>query len=231
MGQPLISDAQLRAIHETMLRLREMEQDPLKRRGKDRRLYERQPIALLAATLLQLHTDDVLIADGPQPFAEATLAIAHEQTFHPGHQPTVIRSTTGTGAAMLAAGYALAQSRSTQPGDRAPVTTALLQHDAPIDEAMRLAGESSLPLILILRDPPGAARRKLISPTNVEIINIDAEDAIACCRVMQESLLRTRNRWGAVVLRGLTLPGSLDPVAAITGHLHRRGIAVPSSPQ
>ncbi len=207
-----------------MLRLRELQQDAAKHRGKDRRLYERQPVALLAATLLQLRTEDVLIADGPQPLAEATLAIAHEQTFHPAHQPTVIRTAAGTGAAMLAAGYALAQSRSTQPGDRAPTTVALLQQNAPIDEAMRLAGESHLPLLLILRDEPGTARRTITTPANIELINIDADDAIAVCRVMQESLLRTRNRWGAVVLRGLTIPGTPDPLTTLAGHLQRRGL-------
>ena len=207
-----------------MLRLRELQQDAAKHRGKDRRFYERQPIALLAATLLQLHPEDVLITDGPHPLADASLAIAHEQSFHPAHQPMIIYTAAGTGAAMLAAGYALAQSRGTQPGDRAPITAALLQQNAPIDEAMRLAGESHLPLLLLLRDEPGTARRTIHTPANVELINLDADDAIACCRVMQESLLRTRNRWGSVILRGLTLPGTTDPIDTLTQHLQRRGL-------
>ena len=228
MGKPLISDAQLRAIHETMLRLREAQTAELRNPAlaELRRYYDRQPVALLAATLLQLHTSDVVVAEGPQPMAGAALVLAHEQSFHPAVQPAFLHVPPKAGAAMFAAGHAMAQSRSSQPGDRAPITVALLRHDAAVAEAMQLAGEHLLPLLILLRDPPGAARRALESPPNVEIVNVDADDAVACCRVMQESLLRVRNRWGAVVMRGLSLPGAPEAVTALEAHLRKRGLPV-----
>ena len=129
----------------------------------------------------------------------------------------------------MAAGYALAQSHSTRPGDHAPLTLAMIGARTPLSEALHLAGQHLLPLLVVVRDEPGKPRPPLAAPPNVEIVPVDAEDAVAVCRVMQESTLRARNRWGAVVLRAVTLPGSTDPIVAFQAHLERRGI-VPALP-
>ncbi|MBE7181378.1 MAG: hypothetical protein INR71_09265 [Terriglobus roseus] len=181
------------------------------------------PIALLAATLLQLRTDDLLITAGPLPLADTALQSGGEASFHPNLLPFSL-ACSHESAAAVAAGHALAQSRASRPGDHAPLTVAMIGMRTPHVDALQLAGKHMLPLLLVMRDEPGRPRPNLTAPDNVEIVPVDAEDAIAVCRVVQESMLRARNRWGAVVLRAITLPGSNDPVAAIEAHLERRGV-------
>lgn len=214
----------MRAIYQTMLHLRDRQaQVPRSQQARTRQ----QPLSLLAATLLQLRTEDVLVTQDEYPLATEVLALAHGNAFNPDVLPTALIVTENTAVAALAAGYALAQSRYSHPGDHAPVTVALLRPDAPIDEAMRIAGEFLLPLILITREDPSFPRKKVQAPANVEAILIDGEDAVACCRVMQESLLRARNRWGSVVLRAVSLPGTPDALVSMRERLHRRNIQIP----
>lgn len=222
MGKPLISDAQMRAIHTTMLRLREAAQ-PV-RRPAYVQVETEVPVAMLTACLLQMRNEDVLVTEGEDAQARAVLQLAQEASFQPEVVPFTLLSAERGSVATLAAGYALAQSHYSHPGDAAPVTLALLQPGTPVAEAMRLAGEHRLPLILILRDEPNRPRVPLKAPENVEIVQVDAEDAVAVCRVMQESMLRARNRWGSVVLRAVTLPNTADPIVAFEAHLRRRGL-------
>jgi len=241
LGKPLISDAQMLSIYKAMLHLHRHQAQPNSSLPKQQRLqlqqqWQRQPIALLAATLLQLRTEDVLVTQGDQPWAAEVVALAYAGTFSPEVQPTVLSIPNPESVAPLAAGYALAQSRYSHPGDHAPVTVALLSPNASLDDAMRIAGQSLLPLILIILEDAGIPatghtpkpRLTIEAPANVELILIDALDAVACCRVMQESLLRARNRWGAVVLQAVSLPGTPGALTQIEAHLQRRNIALPT---
>ncbi len=221
MGKPLISDAQMLSLHQTMVRLQTA------RHAASRSSAARAstwPVAVLAAALLQLGTEDVLMTEGEQPWAQMVLAQGKELSFRPDSLPCTVQSAERNSIAVLAAGYALAQNHYSHPDDTAPVTLAVLQPGTPVEEAMRLAGEHVLPLILMLREEPNRPRQTMTAPENVEIVQVDAEDAVAVCRVMQESMVRTRNRWGSVVLRAVTLPGSIDPVKALESHLQRRGL-------
>ncbi len=228
MGKSLISDAQMLAIHETMLHLRALEQevhDPFANAASRAagRIPPR-PISLLAATLLQLYPTDTVFTDGEDALAAEVLALAQAATFAPGHQASLFEA--GNNTAALAAGHSLAQSRMTRPADDAPITVALLRDTpADLDDLFHLAGTSILPLLLIVQSGDVTRSTSLESRTNVEVVRIDADDAVACCRVMQESLLRTRNRWGAVILQAVTLPGAVDPIAAFETHLRRRNLA------
>ena len=220
MGKPLIGDTQMLAIHSTMLRLRELA-PPVPQPGRAR-ITANRPIALLAATLLQLRPCDILFLDEADSVAAEVLSLAQESTFAPQHVSVV---NAGASAATVAAGHALAQSRSTRPADDAPVTVALLRDDTVLDDVIALAGEHLLPLLLIVQSGSVARSTPLESIPNVEVVRIDADDAVACCRVMQESLLRTRNRWGSVVLQAVSLPGATDPVLAFEAHLRRRNLS------
>ena len=218
MGKPLISDAQMLAMHETMLQLQKAVP---KRSGHA--AQPAWPVAVLAAALMQLRTEDVLVTEGEQPLAEATLRQAQHSSFHPDLLPFRIAASAETAPA-LAASYAFAQANQARPGDHAPLTLALLSTQAPLSEVMHLAGQSMLPLLLIVREEPGRPRLPMTAPPNVEIVPVDAEDAIAVCRVMQESTMRARNRWGSVVLRAITLPNTADPVVSLEAHLRRRSL-------
>ncbi|WP_419806423.1 hypothetical protein [Terriglobus sp.] len=218
MGKPLISDAQMVAMHAVMLQLRQAAP-----RRSAAAAQSAWPIAFLAAALLQLRSEDLLVTAGELPLAEAALSRARQASFHPDLLPFTLACTPDSAAA-AAAGHAFAQSHATRPGDHAPLTLALLPVHAPLADALQLAGQHLLPLLAVVRDEPGKPRPPLLAPKNVEVVAVDAEDAVAVCRVVQESMLRARNRWGAVVLRAVTLPGSTDPIAAFGAHLERRGL-------
>ncbi len=222
MGQPLIRDAQMLTMHSAMLELRNAQ--PRRSAAAAQTAW---PIALLAATLLQLRSDDLLVTEGALPFADLALRSARQSSFHLNLLPFTLHATPASIAA-VAAGHAFAQSHAAKPGDHAPLTLALLSAQASLTDALHLAGQNLLPLLLVVRDEPGKPRPPLQAPANVEVISVDAEDAVAVCRVMQESTLRARNRWGAVVLRGVTLPGSQDPITALEAHLVRRGLHTPT---
>lgn len=218
MGKPLISDAQMLAMHATMLHLRQAAP-----RRSAAAAPGAWPIALLAATLLQLRSEDLLVTAGDLPLAMTALRSGQQSSFHPDLLPFSLAATPDTAAA-VAAGYALAQSQSSRPGDHAPLTLAMLGSGVAISDALHLASNHMPPLLLVVRDEPGRPRPAMVAPPQVEIVPVDAEDAVAVCRVMQESTLRARNRWGSVVLRAITLPGSADPIAALEAHLQRRGL-------
>ncbi len=199
-------------------------------RAPVRLALHRQPdVALLAATLLQLRPGDTLVTNDDAHLAAEVLRMAQEATFSPEHTATHLAVSVDA-EALFAAGYAHAQMRATRPADDAPVTVALIgPHLGPrmspaFVETMRLASTNVLPLVLILQDGPAADARTLDSVENVEVVRVDAEDAVACCRVMQESLLRARNRWGCVVLHAVHVPGAADAVVAFEAHLRRRGL-------
>ncbi len=219
MGKPLISDAQMLAMHAAMVQLR---QAALRRSAAA--AQGAWPIALLAATLLQLRSEDFLVTAGELPLAAIPLRGARQSGFQPDLLPFSVACSPEMATA-VAVGYALAQSHSTRPGDHAPLALAMVGARTPQAEALQLAGQHLLPLLVVVRDEPGKPRPPLAVPVNVEVVPVDAEDAVAVCRVVQESMLRARNRWGAVVLRAITLPGSIDPLTALEAHLERRGIS------
>lgn len=227
MGRPLIGDAQMLAIYETMVRLRALQpgaptvSNPA---AHAMGVIRPRPIALLAATLLQLRPIDIVLADGEDSLAAEVLALAQAATFSPESQTPCLDA--GVAAAAIAAGYALAQQRMTRAGDDAPVTVALLRDSGEdLTDVLHLAGASVLPLVVIVQCGRVSETPLLESLENVEVVRIDADDAVACCRVMQESLLRARNRWGAVVLQAVTLPNAVDPITALESHLRRRKLA------
>ncbi len=218
MGKPLIRDAQMLAMHAAMMQLRQAA--PRRSAAAAQGAW---PIALLTATLLQLRSEDLLVTAGELPIAATALRNAQQSSFHPDLLPFSVTCPPETATA-VAAGYALAQSHSTRPGDHAPLTVVLVGARTPQLDALQLAGKHLLPLLVVMRDEPGKPRPPLSAPDNVEVVPVDAEDAVAVCRVVQESMLRARNRWGAVVLRAITLPGSTDPITAFEAHLKLRGL-------
>ena len=227
MGKPLISDGQMLAIHTAMVRLRELHAAQVKQAAGAAQPTRQADVALLAATLLQLRPCDTLITAEQAHLATEVLSMAQEATFSPEHRATQLSVFSGA-EALFAAGHANAQLRTTRAADDAPVTVALVAAEprvsAAFAEAMRLASRDVLPLVFIVQDGPAASACTLNSSENVEVVRMDAPDAVACCRVMQESLLRARNRWGCVVLHAVHVPGAPDAVVAFEAHLRRRGL-------
>ncbi len=86
--------------------------------------------------------------------------------------------------------------------------------------------ERNLPLLVIAQGEPEprADIHRRATATKIPILPVDDSDAVAVCRVMQESTLRARSGWGGVVIHATRLLGSADPVAGMEQRLRIRGL-------
>ncbi len=181
----------------------------------------RYPAALLAALLSQLRSSDTLLLDRAHPLLEQLLSSAAERpSLH-------ISGLDSRGTALLAAGVALREKAlfAGRSKGGSGVVFALLDRE-PEDLAwMQVAQQHLLPLIVIARAsggqrPPGNDRK----PAQVPTMLVDDADAVALCRVLQESRLRAEHGWSSVDVRALHFEHGTDAVEALESHLRQRGV-------
>ena len=227
MGKPLISDAAMRGMHETMQRMRTAKRHATAAQTlskAERAAFQVEPESLLAALLSQVHRRDTLLTEGNFPGGEIALDVYFPDRAHGPHMH-VCQGTTEECAA-VAAGMALKQADSTRTALPRPVIVAVLREFPALTGILRLMQDRELSLILVVQAEPetrAGAQRRLLG-TKVPILPVDATDAIAVCRVTQESMLRARNGWGATVIHALRLPAPADPLQQIESHMQARGI-------
>ena len=247
---PLLPNAQLRALHALLTDTLTMEK-ALCGRGAKRRAGTRSPLpnreALLAGSLVQLCPGDILVAEPNDPLPNA-LVRARENA------ASILELSAGSPQVALATSLAggLKQSGS----DR--VIFALLRSGA--DEAnwtksLAFAEESKLPLILACADPSGDQAFRVTKPSaptksapitwttiqklstkhKLPVLSVDGEDAVAVYRVVQESILRARSGGGPAVLWAMlrdsssprnARPGSAPPLRRLERYLKTRGISL-----
>ncbi len=227
MGKPLISDTAMRSMYATMQQLRAAKRNPEYTRSlsrADRAALQAYPEALPAALLLQLHRRDTLVTEGNNQMAQAGLASyfpdeasAPAQIHCPG---------SGEECAAVAAGIALKQnSASRTPGSR-PVVVALLQSYPLLTGTLSLMSERDLSLLIVVRSDPETRTEtnRRIASTKIPILPVDDADAVAVCRVVQESILRARQGWGGTVIHATRLEGAPDALAGMEQRLRARGL-------
>ena len=231
MGKPLISDAAMRGMHDTMQRMRAAKRNAAVTNAlskAERAAFQAEPESLLAALLSQAHRRDTLLTQGTFPGAE----IALDGYFPDSNQRPHLHVCSGTAeeCAAVAAGMALKQAESTRPVSARPVVIAVLWEFPALTHVLQLMQERDLSLLLIVQAEPETradAQRRLLG-TKVPIMPVDATDSVAVCRVTQESMLRARNGWGGTVLHALRLPSPADPLKQIESHMRARGILAPA---
>ena len=230
LGKPLISDAAMRGMHDTMQRMRAAKRDATVTNAlskAERAAFQAEPESLFAALLSQINRRDTLLTQGNFPGAQIVL-----DSYSPDrvHQPHVhVCSGTAEECAALAAGMALKQAESTRAVTARPVVIALLCDFPALTNVLQLMQERNLSLLLIAQAEPETradAQRRLLA-TKVPIMPVDATDSVAVCRVTQESMLRARNGWGGTVIHALRLPSPADPLKQIQSHMRARGILAP----
>ena len=227
MGKPLISDAALRGMHETMQRIR-----AAKRQGteapsiskSERAAFQAEPESLFAALLSQVHRRDTLLTQGNFPAAE----IALDSYFPDRAQGPHVHVCPGSAeeCAAIAGGMALKQADSARGTAPRAVILAALREFPALTSVLQLIEQDDLSLILVVQAEPESradAQRRLLG-TKVPIMPVDATDSIAVCRVAQETLLRARNGWGGAVIHAVRLPSPADPLRQIESHMRARGI-------
>jgi hypothetical protein len=232
---PLLPHRKLRELYALMLRCRVLER---KQSGGSARE------ALLASTLIQLLPGDLLSATAGD-VAAGQLAPAAKK---PG-----IGSVVGGAALDARLPLSVAAARGLQAaGNEGLVLAFARAGDAEPGwiAALEWAQASQLPLILACADATnGAASRslkrrepsldfvsmsRLAKRLKLPILTVDGEDAVAVYRVMQESVLRTRQGGGPAVLWAVmtptrsiaTMPPSSQPIARLRSYLSARKISL-----
>jgi hypothetical protein len=205
---PLLPNARLKELYALMQHCR-----ALSPRGKSLAPLE----ALLAATTLQLEPGDVLASVPQHPMA---LKLAAER--NPTPLPQTLQATAGTALALKLAGAHGLSLAFTATGPSTART------EPGWIEALTYATAAELPVILVCLAPrPSAARRpapatsraldwdslqRLNKRLRLPILSVDATDAVAVYRVMQESVIRARRAAGpAIVWAMLPTPAQSTP--------------------
>ncbi len=232
MGKPLISDAVMRGMYRTMQYLRAAKLDPATASALSRRERSRvpaQPESVYAALLGQLHRRDTLLIEGNAALVQAVVDKAMPES----KARPAIRATPGTSheCAAYAAGIALQQTNIRKSTTPRPVVIASLNEFPAMPGVLQLIEQHGLSVLLIVQGESQARAdaQRLAASTKVPIMPVDAVDAVAVCRVLQECLLRARNGWGGAVVHALRLPDAGDSIALLEAHLRKRNLlaAVP----
>lgn len=235
MGQPLISDAVMRGMYGTMQRMHTARRDPHRFSSlpkAERATAQVEPESLLAALLSQVHRRDTLLTQGTHPLLPVALASYFPEDARPAHHSF---NATGEECAAVTTGMALrslGRMRAAHQGAPAaepeplPVFLCLLREFPKLTTVLNLMEQDDLPVVLVVGGPPESridAQRRLQS-TDVPVMPVDWKDAVAVCRVAQESLLRARSGWGGAVIHATELPGASDPLLLLEQHMTGRGL-------
>jgi hypothetical protein len=221
MGKPLISDAAMRGMFATMQQLRVTKQEVRGLSRAAKAVLQSESEAMPAAVLSQLNRRDTLVMEGKQPlFETARQAWFADESAAP---PLVTCSGSSEECAAVAAGIAIKQSRG---GTQKPVVIAVLRTFPALTGVLKLIEEHTLSLLVIVQ---GEAESRTDSnhraaATKVPILGVDDQDAVAVCRVMQESMLRARHGWGGAVIHATQLPGAPDGLEGMRQRMERRGL-------
>lgn len=228
---PLLPDAELRALHALVKRCLTLDSALGRRRqgaaaARSSATLPPSREALLAGTAIHLRPGDLLVTQAPDPAAEA-LAPGPTESSEPS--ATLFPDLPKASSRLLLA-TAMAAALRGSGSDR--LVLALFQAGAPEPNwasALAWAQERQLALILACADARGTAGFAHASPSRPEsldwdtvqrtasrlklpILSVDGEDAVAVYRVMQESVLRARAGAGPALL-WVMLPGPRDLAA------------------
>ena len=185
---PLVPHAVLRRLYETMLVLRKGDNAAARRRGERSARGEE---AMRASALLSLQPGDLISDVGKVP------------EIHGG--PSVL-APLGSGAIRVLSALGAASALRAQGAKRLAVVYVAAGELQPAEwkRLLGLAGGAELPVIFAVL-PGGAERRHGVLSDRaqgwgVPGMPVDAADAVALYRVMQESVLRARGGDGPALL-------------------------------
>jgi hypothetical protein len=225
LGKPLISDAAMRNMYAAMQQLRAAKSDRQhvgSRSRADRAALDSRPESLLAGLVWQLHPRDTLLTEGLDPLLETAL-----ESFFPGKELAphrLICTGSGMECAGVAAGVAWKGAQSAR--SLQPVAVALLRGYPELDAVLELMAEHELAMIVVVRSAPAprAAAHRSLRDARIPVLPVDESDAVAVCRVVQESLLRARQNLGGAVIHACSLPGAADALQGMEERLRGRGL-------
>ena len=254
---PLVPNAKLRAMYVAMFEARDLEENIRKRLstgGRQRRFASiRGQEAVRASAALQLEADDLVVdaetSAGMSSLlgADPALLLKAYRSSKPVKTP-MEKLLPAIAAAeerlQMTLGAAMALKSQAHRG----VVICYLQRDelgaAAYAHMLVSAAKYDLPIIFILlprttgyrKGDEAATIARMAGKSGVPGIPVDACDAVALYRVIQESLGRTRGGDGPVLIECITWrsqsqrtsPASSDPIEHLRQFLEGKKIATPS---
>ena len=221
---PLLPDAELRALHTLLQTASRVEATETRRRARNAPRPNSAALcsgreALLAGTLLQLRPGDLLVTGSGDASSRSILTSLKQVS---GQGPGIPDLPPGA-AQLMSASAMSAALKAAGGGGLVLAHTHAGRNDDAWPEALAWAQLQQLPLILACADPSGprafqptfrdrpgflhwAALTKIALRLGLPVLSVDGEDAVAVYRVMQESVLRARAGGGPAVLWAM-LPG------------------------
>ena len=222
MGKPLISDAAMRGMFETMQRLSILKREIRGLPRAEKAELQTEPEALPAALLSQIHRRDTLLTEGAQPLLEA----ARSSWFPDADAAPPLFPCTGSSDECAAVAAGMAMKLPVTSSVNRPVVVAVLRSFPALAGVLPLIQKHDLALLVVVQGEPESrvdSNRRMAS-TKVPILPVDDTDAVAICRVMQESMLRARHGWGGAVIHATRLPGAPDGIEGMRQRMQRRGL-------
>lgn len=227
MGKPPIPDAAMLRMYAVMQRLRTAKRDPntlTQLSRKERADIAERPESLLAAVVSQMHRRDTLVLSGDDRLAKVAVCEYFPVDVSSLHKLSC--SGEPEECAAFAAGIATRSVEAVRGAGPKPLTVVLLQSMPLLTGVLEMMTLHELPLIIVAEAEPDTraeAQRRLLG-TKVPILTVDRSDAVAICRVMQESTRRARAGLGGVVVHAIPMTGSADALAGLEERLHGRGL-------
>ncbi|MBS1798998.1 MAG: hypothetical protein JSS95_04150 [Acidobacteria bacterium] len=254
---PLVPNAKLRAMYVAMVEARVLEEALQKRaraRGQRRRIASiRGQEAVRASTVLQLGADDLIGDAETSAGMSSILGVAPAALLKTYSSIKSVKEPAGRLLPAISDAeqrlrMALGASMALKSQSRQGVVVAYIQRDelsaAACSHALAAAARYDLPIIFIqLPRITGYRKRdevatiaRVAGKSGVPGIPVDACDAVALYRVIQESLGRTRGGDGPVLIECIawrsqgrrTSPASGDPIEHLRQFLEAKKVATPT---
>lgn len=226
---PLVPFALMKRMYAGMVDTRLLEASLARRRGEGKRSPVEGQEACRTAVLLNLSAND-LVADSTGAASSAWMRGAELAEILYG-RPTALLpfGEDASQSLAMAAGAAAALKRAKLPNVVILLLEARVKRSS-LRQTLALAAQEELPLVFVVLPPADRSAAKSLAAAATKLgvpgIPVEAHDAVAICRVAQESILRARAGGGPALIECVRLKDRKrvpNPIAAMEKTLLRVG--------
>ena len=233
---PLLGHARMRAMFRALVEARMLSEQMGKKRGLPRRLE-----ACWVGTAINLQAGDLAGGLHAESYAPFVRAIGERKTDRAATGAEFRRAAERVAAAKPFSGAAsdgvccaIGQAMALRTAGTKNVAVAYAGTDeltaAEWRRVLAMANEGALPLVLVtipaIRSPAASVDLSAIAVkragAKIPVIPVDAGDAVALYRVMQETCIRARADGGVAVIECVRF--GTDPVKLLAHQLRKKGI-------
>ncbi len=221
----------MKRMYASMVDTRLLEASMARWRGEGKRSPVEGQEACRAAVLLNLSAND-LVADSTGAASSAWMRGAELAEIVSGRSTSLLPSLEDASQSLaMALGAAAALKRAKLPHVVILLLEARVKRSS-LHQTLALAAQEEFPLVFVVLPPANRSAAKSVSAAATKLgvpgIPVEAHDAVAICRVAQESILRARAGGGPALLECVQLGSgkrASDPIAAMGKTLLQAGAA------